>query len=370
MPDLPQHLSLTSTQGASLTEITQGSNSNIQQLVRVWAVMIHTLNALSQVDLAANRPPTPELDHIFFTESDGSQLTYVAVNGVWRALTGTGGGGSSAPLQGLDGEPGEDGLPGPPGLTGSPGAPGTTGAPGPIGPATFLEAEVLEGEMGPPGPLGAIGATGPPGATGIQGPIGPAVFLEAEGTEGDAGPPGSSGVQGIQGIAGTTGAQGPLGPAVFLDAEPGEDGLNGPPGATGPQGPPGGGGGSWSTIEQNLGGVGTESWRGRFTLVDAAISPTSKVVISQASGPYTGKGTRADEAEMDPLWCVAEPGSGQAIVYWRTMAGVSTTFSEIRGTQPVGAVNTQHGDPFRASLIQRTLGLVRGNVKFTYQVGA
>jgi hypothetical protein len=106
-------------------------------------------------------------------------------------------------------------------------------------------------------------------------------------------------------------------------------------------------------------------------LVDAAITPSSKVAIMHAPGPYTGKGTRADEAEMDPLWCVAEPGSGQATVYWRTHAQVISTFSDIRGNQPISTGTDQGVQPsFQAALIQRVVGRVRGNVKFMYQVGA
>ena len=260
-------------------------------------------------------------------------------------------------IEGLEGEQGPPGPVGPPGV----------GVLGPIGPAIFLEAEGPEGEPGPPGVRGVDGVAGAPGTTGAQGPAGPPVYLQAD--AGEDGLPGTPGPPGSNGANGTTGAQGPIGPAIFLDAEPGEDGLNGPPGATGPQGPAGGGGGSWTTVEANLGGIGSESWRGRFTLTDATITPSSKVVIMHAPGPYTGKGTRADESEMDPLWCVAEPGSGQATVYWRTMAGIATVFNDVKGTQPVTAVSIQHGGPFLAGLIQRVLGRVRGNVKFTYQVG-
>ena len=129
--------------------------------------------------------------------------------------------------------------------------------------------------------------------------------------------------------------------------------------------PPGGAGASWTIHEQSL----VEGWRGRFTITDVGIAPTSKVIIHHAPGPYTGKGTRADEAEMDPLWCVAEPGSGQAIVYWRTQGYLAHTFREIRGTQLISGANTQHGSPRLAvDMEQKILGRVRGNVKFLYTV--
>lgn len=59
-----------------------------------WRLMIQTLNALSRVDTTANKPSTPALDHIFFTESD-THRTFVAVDGAWKhieRLDGTAGG--------------------------------------------------------------------------------------------------------------------------------------------------------------------------------------------------------------------------------------------------------------------------------------
>lgn len=149
----------------------------------------------------------------------------------------------------------------------------------------------------------------------------------------------------------------------------GEDGIDGFPGPQGLQGPPGGGGGGTiSLVEVNVGGA---NWRGQFTITDASITPASKVLVWQAPGPYTGKGTRADEAEMDPIWCVAEAGSGAAIVYWRTMAGITMQPQEIRGLQTVSDVNTQHGN--KNLITERytpvVLGRIHGNIKFHYMVG-
>jgi len=132
---------------------------------------------------------------------------------------------------------------------------------------------------------------------------------------------------------------------------------------------PGGAGASWTTYEADLGAAGSESWRGRFTITDAAISPSSKVIIQQAPGPYTGKGTRADEAEMDPLWCVAEPGSGQATVYWRTHGYLAHTLRRINGNQPIDtAANRPIQPDYNVDTVQTILGRVRGNVKFNYTV--
>ena len=130
---------------------------------------------------------------------------------------------------------------------------------------------------------------------------------------------------------------------------------------------PGGGvGASWTVVEANL---GSASWRGKFTVIDASVSPTSKIIIQQAPGPYTGKGTRADEAEMDFISCFAVPGSGQFDVHWRTMTMMGVSFTDIRGLQPVTGVNTQHGYPSLASLTSVILGRVQGNVKFYYTIG-
>jgi hypothetical protein len=113
----------------------------------------------------------------------------------------------------------------------------------------------------------------------------------------------------------------------------------------------GGGGGTATTVEVNLGA--TAARRGRFTITDAAISGTSKVLCWQAPGPYTGKGTREDEAEMDPVTVDrVVPAAGSAVVHWRGQVsqadpGRRTLFD---GSGPISA------------------RFVRGNVKFSYTV--
>lgn len=74
---------------------------------------------------------------------------------------------------------------------------------------------------------------------------------------------------------------------------------------------------AWTAYEADLGDE--PALEGSFTLTDAAIEATSVVVVTQAPGPYTGKGTLADEAQMDPLWCVAWADTGAAVVYWSTL---------------------------------------------------
>ncbi len=75
-----------------------------------------------------------------------------------------------------------------------------------------------------------------------------------------------------------------------------------------------------ATAEINLGAVAQHS--GKFTLTDAANKSTSKLLVQLAPGPYTGKGTRADEAQMYPgITFAASPGAGQATVYWSAPRG-------------------------------------------------
>lgn len=54
-------------------------------LVRLWTQLIYVVNALSKVDTLANRPDTPDIDHIFFTASDTGQ-TFVAIDGEWEPV--------------------------------------------------------------------------------------------------------------------------------------------------------------------------------------------------------------------------------------------------------------------------------------------
>ena len=235
------------------------------------------------------------------------------MRGLVRSLTGGGDGG---------------GTPGPPGPPGADGAPGTNGADGAQGPPGIDGQDGADGPMGPPGAQGATGANGADGATGPQG---------------------------IQGIQGPHGPQG----------EDGEPGPMGPTGPTGPQGPAGGGGSAWTTVEQNLGSTAAVS--GHFVLTDAAIAPSSKVIVQQAPGPYTGKGTLADEATMDTLWCVAEPQTGQAVVHWR-VNGYLTLVPNYPNTPRFQALsNSTISDRYPGDM-PTLIGKTRGNIKFLYQV--
>jgi hypothetical protein len=250
-----------------------------------------------------------------------------------------------------------------PGIKGADGANGATGAAGPAGPALFFLAQ--DGDEGERGPIGLQGPAGSGGA-GPQGPPGTIGYDGADGEDGQPGPPGR------QGVDGATGAQGPMGPALYFLAEDGVDGDRGPPGATGATGAAGGGGGgSATTVEVNVGSTAT--FTGKFTITDAAISAMSKVLCWQAPGPYTGKGTRADEAEMQPVQVIAvEPAAGSAVVKWQTPPMIV----EARELQQ-GRLNAA-GATFDRLSNQRwpdvfnpiRLGKVRGNIKFSYTVFA
>ena len=95
-----------------------------------------------------------------------------------------------------------------------------------------------------------------------------------------------------------------------------------------------GGGSSFSQIESNLGSIPRMS--GRFTVTGLnGLTVGKPVNMFQAAGPYTGKGTRADEAEMDGLIVKAVVTASDTITaYWNSATRV------------------------------------KGNVKFNYLVGA
>lgn len=136
----------------------------------------------------------------------------------------------------------------------------------------------------------------------------------------------------------------------------------------------GGGGGSFTIVEANLGS--SPAWRGLFTFADATVIKTSVITIMQAPGPYTGKGSLEDEAEMDPLWCIAYCLiDGTVTVRWQTMPqyapfvqGQSDNFGGggKNALVPVlsqSSYRNQH-DPIGVLRI----GKIKGNVKFMYMV--
>lgn len=130
----------------------------------------------------------------------------------------------------------------------------------------------------------------------------------------------------------------------------------------------GSGGASATTVEVDFGS--TAITRGRFTITDAGISATSKLMVWQAPGPYTNKGTRADEAEMTPIHIISSvPASGSAVVNWESAEGYTRRLTP-KASGGTGATAGQfQKDPqnFINGFLSR-IGKVRGNVKFNYVV--
>lgn len=66
-------------------------------------------------------------------------------------------------------------------------------------------------------------------------------------------------------------------------------------------------GGSYAltTVEVSLGSAPVARRAGRFTIAGSGLVTGKPVAVHQVNGPYTGKGTRADEAEMDRIMVAA-----------------------------------------------------------------
>jgi len=131
----------------------------------------------------------------------------------------------------------------------------------------------------------------------------------------------------------------------------------------------GGGGAAWTEVEVDLGS--SPSWRGSFVVVDGTVAGTSKIGIVQATGPYTGKGTLADEAEMDPIHCIATPGTGQFTVRWQTMPQYAPfTYAQSgNGGGGKDSIAAPSGRRSEHDIVgTRRIGKVKGNVKFLYMV--
>lgn len=124
-----------------------------------------------------------------------------------------------------------------------------------------------------------------------------------------------------------------------------------------------------TTVEKDLGS--TPTWRGKFTITDAAIDATKKILCWQAPGPYTGKGTLADESEMQPVSVISvEPLAGSAVVRWQTPPMVVETAEESLSPNFGGGSAANSGTNRDRRFIAKRLGKIRGQVKFTYMVMA
>lgn len=119
-----------------------------------------------------------------------------------------------------------------------------------------------------------------------------------------------------------------------------------------------------ATVEIDLGS--TPIFRGKFTITDANITTSSRLLVWQAPGPYTGKGTLADEAEMQPVQVVSvEPLTGSAVVRWQTPPEFALVTEWGDGRRNIASTFANFYQP---AVRQQRLGKVRGNVKFTYIV--
>jgi hypothetical protein len=134
------------------------------------------------------------------------------------------------------------------------------------------------------------------------------------------------------------------------------------PGSGGP------GGATITRIEQDLSATPARS--GRFTVVDAAVTAASYILIKQATGPYTGKGTCADEASMDSITCYAEPLTGTFVVYWEVRPVLTqrpVQFQSQTRETVTTAFNASDEPKLRFESV--LLGKAKGNVKFDYILG-
>jgi hypothetical protein len=124
----------------------------------------------------------------------------------------------------------------------------------------------------------------------------------------------------------------------------------------------GGGGASATTVEVNLGSL---AFQGKFTITDAAISATSKVLCWQAPGPYTGKGTLPGEEVLAPIVVTsAVAAAGSAAITWQTPPTYTNEVLPASGRLDSSAVNVHA----KESQTVRRKGLFSGNCKFSYVV--
>jgi hypothetical protein len=122
---------------------------------------------------------------------------------------------------------------------------------------------------------------------------------------------------------------------------------------------------SATTIEVNL---GSANFTGKFTITNANISPSSKVLVWQAPGPYTGKGTLADEAELQPVQIVSvTPATGLAVVRWQTPPMVTQVPVIADSRRSIAVVGNDI--PLIPTYVPKRIGKVKGNVKFNYLIG-
>lgn len=68
--------------------------------------------------------------------------------------------------------------------------------------------------------------------------------------------------------------------------------------------------------------LGSSAHSGRFTIAGSGFDASKRVVINPAPGPYTGKGARTDEAEMDALTVLGSVLDASTIeCFWHAIPG-------------------------------------------------
>lgn len=99
-----------------------------------------------------------------------------------------------------------------------------------------------------------------------------------------------------------------------------------------------GGSGSFSltTVEKDLGSI--PRYSGTFDITGlSGLTPDAPVLIVQAAGPYTGKGDRQDEAEMDLATATGYVVDANTIrVYWTCASGNGPLAGNVKFNYVVG----------------------------------
>ena len=84
MPSLPQHPQLPPEPGGT-TPIERWAASFQRAFQRMWTSALYVLNALCKIDTLANRPTLPDLNEIFFYETNSKALS-IGSAGVWEQV--------------------------------------------------------------------------------------------------------------------------------------------------------------------------------------------------------------------------------------------------------------------------------------------
>lgn len=315
--DLIAEINLLKRQAAITAQQTKNYNAREREIVRARGDLGLTVNLPrsrtenqgDEVSILLEIPGSLRVTATASTINALSAITLTQIGLTTYQSNGNGGWFCTTAGQGTAGAQGEPGVPG---LTG---ATGTSGVPGQAIPGDQGE-QGPQGDQGPPGGKGDKGDRGDPGPQGDQGP------------QGDDGPPGRDGTIGVNGATGATGATGQMGPQGDQgdkgdQGDPGPQGTVGPTGATGDQGPtgPGAVGGIFAltTVEVDL---GTQLTSGSFQITGlSGLIIGTDVMITQANGPYTGKGLLADEAE-EQISVSGQVISATVIrCYWESLNG-------------------------------------------------